>query len=155
MRSARLFLLALLSSAALAASEVTLVRVWSGPRTAESFERISEYFSGEENTGGQTIVRTQPTARAGFYWLIRTKTGAATDATIELSVIAPDAPAARTYTLPTRLPAGSHVTMAGLTGADWPQAEARPVAWRLRVLDGAGRELANEQSFLWVAPPSP
>jgi hypothetical protein len=55
----------------------------------------------------------------------------------------------------TRLPAGRHVTLAGLTGADWPQPEARPVAWRLRVLNGAGQELAAEQSFLWVASPSP
>lgn len=155
MRFVRNFLFALLSTAALVASDVSLVRVWSGPRTAESFERISEYFSGQENTGGQTIVRTQPGSRAGFYWLIRTKAGAATDARIELSVLAPDAPAARTYTLSTRLPAGSHVTMAGLTGADWPQPETPPVAWRLRVLDSAGRELATEQSFLWVAPPSP
>jgi hypothetical protein len=155
MRFVRLFLFVLLSTAALAASDVTLVRVWSGPRTAESFARISEYFSGEENPGAQTIVRTQPGSRAGYYWLIRTKAGTATEATIELSVLAPDSAAPRIYTLSTRLPAGRHVTLAGLTGADWPQPEARPVAWRLRVLNGAGQELAAEQSFLWVASPSP
>jgi hypothetical protein len=151
MRSVRLFLLALIPTAALLASDVTLVRVWTGPRTAESFERISEYFSGEENTGGQTVLRTQPAARAGYYWLIRTKTGAATDARIELSVLVAGTDTPRVITLPTRLPSGSHATMVGLTGEDWPNLEARPVAWKLRVLDAAGNPLATEESFLWVA----
>ncbi|GAB1488928.1 hypothetical protein MASR2M8_13760 [Opitutaceae bacterium] len=149
MRSVWLFLLTLFSTAALLGSDVTLVRVWTGPRTAESFERISEYFSGKENTGGQTILRTQTASRAGYYWLIRTQTRAATDARIELSVLVPGSHTPRVITLPTRLPTGSHATMVGLTGDDWPQLEARPVAWKLRVLDAAGNVLATEESFLW------
>ncbi len=155
MRSVRLFLLALIPTVALTASEVTLVRVWTGPRTADSFERISEYFSGEENTGGQTVLRTQPAERAGYYWLIRTRTAGPTEARIELAVLIAGSPTPRVVTVPTRLPSGSHATLVGLTGEDWPTLDARPVAWKLRVLDPAGRELAAEQSFLWAAPASP
>lgn len=151
MRFARFLLLTLVSAVPLLAGDVALVRVWTGPRTADSFDRISEYFDGQENTGGQTILRTQPGARAGRYWLIRTKAAVATDASIELVVLAPGTDIPRTHRLSTRLPAGSHVTMTGLTGADWPDPDVRPVAWKLRVLDAAGNELAAEQSFLWTA----
>jgi len=150
MQFARLFLLALIPAAGLLASDVALVRVWTGPRTADSFERISEYFTGEENPGGQTVLRTQPTARAGYYWLVRTRTDATTEARIELSVLTAGSPAPMVHALATRLPRGSHVTLVGLTGDDWPDLDARPVAWKLRVLDANGRELATEESFLWV-----
>lgn len=146
--------LVLLAPAATLAAELELVRVWSGPRTAESFERISEYFDGQENTSGQTVLRSQPAQRAGYYWLIRTRTADATAATVELAVLAPGESTARLYTFATRLPGASHVTMAGLTGADWPDIKARPVAWRLRVLGPDGRELAAEQSFLWTGAPT-
>ena len=59
------FLLFTLVSLARAA-DVELTRVWPAWRSAESFERISEYFDGQENTGRHTVLRTQPNARAGY-----------------------------------------------------------------------------------------
>ena len=146
-----LFLLALTPT--LHAADLKLVRVWPGYRTADSFSRISEYFSGKENTGDQAIVRSQGANRAGFYFLVRTETAAAVaGARVEVQVLLPGVEKPRTFTFPADVPAGSHVTLAGLTGPDWPGEKTQPVAWHLAVLAPDGTVLASEQSFLWSLP---
>ena len=137
--------------ATLSAAEVTFVRIWPAWRDADSFVRISEYFGGGENSGRQTVLRTQAGQRGGFYYLVRTSNpGAAlTGARFELKVIKPDSPTAKTYTFTTVVPANSHVFNLGLTGADWPGKDTQPVAWQLRLLAADGRELGSGQSFLW------
>ncbi|HZP60518.1 MAG TPA: hypothetical protein VFB27_09365 [Opitutaceae bacterium] len=137
------------------AAEVSFVRIWPGYRSAASFERISEYFDGAENSGGQTLLRSQPAERAGFYFLARLKNaGDAVVGTIfELEVVAPGSAAPHTFTFTADLPAGEHVFNLGLTGADWPDAKTRPVAWKLTVLAPGGAELARQQSYLWEKPP--
>ncbi len=154
MRPLPLLLLALLAApAALPAADVTLVRVWPGWRAADSFSRLSEYFSGLENDGGQTVLRSQPAERGGYYFLVRTQTDAAVPgARVELQVLLPGVEKPRTFTFPAALPAGSHVTLAGLTGSDWPGAKTAPIAWHLAVLDPKGAVLATTQSFLWAKP---
>ena len=145
------FLLPLALSITLPLSAFELVRVWPGSRTADSFDRISEYFTGRENPGGRTLLRSQPAERAGYYWLLRTRSPQPlAGVTIELTYTAPDAASPRTQVFHVDLPAGSHVTMVGLTGADWPDLETEPVVWRLRLLDRSGTELAHETSFLWT-----
>lgn len=149
------FLSLLFVAASLArATDVELLRVWPGWRDADSFERISEYFGGGENTGREIVLRTQPAARAGFYFLVRTKSAAAVPAArFELSVIRPDAPEAKTFTFAAALPAKETVFQLGLTGADWPGGkDARPVAWKLAVLSAAGAVLAEQKSYLWEKP---
>src|SRR5687767_6584559 len=81
------------SSAWSRAAEVELLRIWPGWRDAESFDRISEYFGGGENTGRHVVLRTQPDVRTGYYFLVRVKSAAALGAAkFELSVIRPDTP---------------------------------------------------------------
>lgn len=113
--------------------------------------RISEYFGGGENTGRETVLRTQPDQRRGFYFLVRTNnSGAAlSEARFELKIIKPDSPYAKTYTFPASVPAGGHVFNLGLTGADWSSEEVRPVAWQLRLLAADGSEVGSGKSFLW------
>jgi hypothetical protein len=151
MRFLTLFLCCAASLAA--ATELTVVRIWPSYRTAASFERISEFFSGQENAGGQIILRSQPEQRAGFYFLTRLKNpGAAlTGARVELSLITPASPEPKRFTgfAPTAVPAGTSVFQIGLTGEDWPDPGARPVAWQLRFLSADGAELLREKSFLW------
>ncbi|KXU37923.1 hypothetical protein AXK11_01900 [Cephaloticoccus primus] len=134
-----------------------LVRIWPGWRSADSFLRLSEYFGGGENRSGQTILRSQPSERGGFYFLTRIKNPGAewADVRFELQVIRPDSPHAKTYTFAATLTAGSHAYNLGLTGSDWtgwdgksPE-DTQPVAWRLRLLDAQGRELLSKSSFLW------
>ena len=133
------------------AADVEFVRIWPAWRTAESFDRISEYFDGQENTGSHTVLRSQPDTRAGYYFLVRTKTTLnAADAKFVLQIIKPDAPQAKTYTFPVGLIGREVVFNLGLTGIDWPDRKAHPVAWRLALLNGKGEELASRESFLWA-----
>lgn len=149
-----LALLWLAVPAALHAADVEIVRVFTGWRDAASFRRVSEYFTGKENTGGITILRTHPEQRAGFYWLVRVKNGGGrlAGARFELRVIPPDHPQPRHFAFPVDLPAGRALFDLGLTGGDWTKPDAGPAAWRLQLLDGTGKVLAVEKSFLWALP---
>lgn len=162
MRCAFAFLLlaaALLCSpgARLSAAEVEFKRVWPGWRTAESFERIAEYFGGGEDTGREVVLRTQPSERAGYYFLVRVKSGAEhRGARFQLEVIRPDGPEPNTHVLAATIPARETVYQLGITGGDWPGgAEASPVAWKLTLLDAGGRVLQEHHSFLWAKPRGP
>ena len=135
------------------AADVELTRVWPAWRSAESFERISEYFDGQENTGRHTVLRTQPNARAGYYFLIRAKAAAnTTGAKFVLQIITPEAPEPKTHTFPITLGPKEAVFDIGLTGTDWAGRKTHAVAWRLSVVNAEGRELASQQSFLWSNP---
>ncbi|MDB6094613.1 MAG: hypothetical protein JWM32_2175 [Verrucomicrobia bacterium] len=150
-----LILAFLLGSFAVAhAADVDFVRVWPEWRDAESFDRISEYFTGKENTGRETVRRSQVENRAGFYFVTRVRNNAGEQpaAKMVLSVIRPDAPQVRQYTFPVPLPRGETVYNLGLTGKDWPGNKARPVAWKLEVVSTDGTTLATSKSFLWEKP---
>lgn len=156
MRLPALFLLlATLTSAAFAA-DAKIVRLLPGYRTTASFQRLSEFLTGRENTGKETVLRSQPAARQGYYWFLRLENSGAAiaEATFELQVITPANPEPRTFTFHAPVGAGSRVFNVGLTGTDWPDAEAAPVAWLLRVRSPAG-ELVSAQSFLWSKPAAP
>jgi hypothetical protein len=146
---------ALGAAGALAAEPLAIVRVQTGWRPAESFKRISEYFDGQENTSGQVVARTHPESRAGFYFLVRVaNAGAPFEARVALEVIpsADVAPLKRAF--PVALPAGQAVLNLGLTGSDWSETKPHPVAWKLEILDGEGRVLAAEKSYLWDQQPA-
>jgi hypothetical protein len=152
---ASLIALTLGSTTALAGG-VEVVRLLPEYLPATSFVRVSEYFTGKENTRGATIVRTQPASRDGFYFNLRTKTDTAIElAWIELQVISPTSPQPRTESFAISLPRGSHLIRFGFTGTDWPGPKAHPVAWKLRLLGADGAELATEQSYLWSKPDAP
>jgi hypothetical protein len=138
----------------LRAADVEFVRVWPSWRDAESFERIGEYFGRPENTGRELVLRTQPDERAGYYFLVRVKNPTPTSgAKFALSVIRPDTPNPKEYSFPVTLAAKESVFQLGLTGADWPQGKkANPVAWKIALIGGDGRVLAEHKSFLWEKP---
>lgn len=149
----RLFLGLLLASTSLLA-EVTFVRVWPEWREAGSFVRIKEYFGAPEDTGRETVLRSRPDERAGYYFLVRTRNpgAAVSGARFELEIITPDSPLTKTFTFPADLPAREHVFLLGLTGEDWAGKKVQPVAWRLRLLSAEASELASARSFLWQMP---
>jgi hypothetical protein len=136
------------------ADGVEFVRVWPGWRDAESFERISEYFSGEENTGREIVVRTHPERREGFYYLVRVANEgeALQGAKFVLQVISPASPEPKTSTFPVEVPHRSKVFQLGLTGPDWPNSDVHPVAWKLELRSADDQVLASAQSFLWEKP---
>lgn len=155
LRSLLLFLAVSFVGTSLArAAEVELLRVWPGWRDAESFDRIAEYFGRGENTGRQTVLRTQAAVREGFYFLVRVKSASAlAGAKFELNVIRPDATEPKTFLFTAAVPAKETVFHLGLTGADWPGGQkANPVAWKLAVVAADGRVLAEHKSYLWEKP---
>ena len=154
MRLALTFVLLLGSLGAARAGDVDFVRVWPEWHSAESFERISEFFTGRENPGGQIVRRTQPAQREGFYFLVRLRNrGAAQPAArLVLSLIKPDSPQVRVHTFSLPLAAGESALNLGLTGADWPGRKIHPIAWKLEVLAADGTRLGLIQSFLWAKP---
>lgn len=136
------------------AAEVEFVRVWPAWRDAESFDRITEYFTGQEDSGRETFLRTTPDARAGFYYLVRVANHASefAGATFVLQLIRPDSTEPKTYTFPATITAGEPVFELGLTGPDFPNKKFRPVAWKLELRAADQRVLASQQSFLWAKP---
>ncbi|HUJ43041.1 MAG TPA: hypothetical protein VLW52_05470 [Opitutaceae bacterium] len=152
----RLLLVLALPAAAQAAG-LEIVRVFTSWRAAASFQSVGEYLDGREHTGGIAVLRSQPGARAGYYWLVRLKnSGAAfSGAKFVLQVITPAGPEPKTFVFATAVPAGRPVFQLGLTGSDWPGAKARPVAWHLQLLAADGRTLLAKESFLWELPGKP
>lgn len=142
----------MLTTAAVA-SDLTIVRVYTGWREAASFKRISEYFDGKENTGREIVLRSHPDQRTGYYFLVRLKNSAApVKASAHLELIGQGWPASRTTVFPLEIPAGATVFQLGLTGPEWQDARAQPIAWRLQVLTDSGEVLASEKSYLWERP---
>ena len=150
------FILFFASALAAFAADFKIVRVWPGYRAADSFDRISEYFGGGENSARRTVLRTQSGDRAGYYFLVRlVNPGAAQPGcTWQLQVILPTSAQPRTFAFATGIPADNNVFELGLTGADWPNAKTEPVAWKLVLQAADGRELVSQQSFLWDRPPT-
>lgn len=149
----RILALFLALATAATAAEVRLVRVFSGWREAGSFKRISEYFTGRENTGGVDVRRTRPEERGGYYFLVRTdNAGPARDVSFRLEIVTPESSKPRHFEFMAHLPAGGQVYQLGLTGADWPGREIDAMAWKLEVRDASGATLASEKSFLWEKP---
>ncbi len=148
-----LVLLTLAVSPALAAADLTIVRLFTGWRDAASFKRISEYFDGRENTGGEAVLRTHPDQRGGYYFLVRvTNRGVAGPITAQLHVITAAGAQPLAYRFAPAIGAGDTVFQLGLTGPDWPDAKASPVAWKLDLTDANGQILASEKSYLWEKP---
>jgi hypothetical protein len=144
------------SVAAASAAELKIVRLLPGYRTTASFQRLSEFLTGRENTGKDTVLRSQPAARDGYYWFFRLENRdvAIAEAVFELQVITPAGPDPKTFTFRAPVPHGTPVFYLGVTGADWPGPTDEPVAWSLRIRTAAG-DLAAAQSFLWSKPAAP
>jgi hypothetical protein len=146
------FVILSLFIATLAARATEIVRVWPEWRTDESFVRLSELFGGEEKSGSETFLRTNPEKRDGLYFLVRLAHASAVEGTLELSLILPGKLEPEVFKFPASVKAGSSVFQLGLTGGDWSDPKTEPVAWRVALVDASGAEQAAAESFLWSAP---
>ena len=123
---------------------------------AKSFKRISEYFTGRENPGNRLLCRSRPADREGLYFILSLdehsrKLPQGSQFVVEF--IRPDDPETQTIRIPVpeKRPRGKEIYL-GLTGDDWQDKTARPVAWRLRLVDASGEVIAERKSFLWERP---
>ncbi len=147
------FLLFALLAATASASDLKIVRVFTNWRDASSFKRISEYFDGKENTGGELVLRTHPEERSGCYFLLRVANGSTNVAVkLQLTLVTPTSAKPTTFAFPVDLKSGDTVINLGLTGADWPDKKANPVAWKIDLLGADGKSLASNASYLWEKP---
>ncbi len=134
---------------------VAFVRVFTGWKEGSSFKRISEYFDGKENTGGTTVLRTRPEQRSGFYFFTRVNNpGPAQSVKVLLEVVLPTDKQTKDFSFTTDLKPGSNLFDLGLTGDDWADPKANPVAWKIDLVTSDGRILASEKSYLWEKPGS-
>lgn len=149
---ARILMLGACLVLAVTARATEITRVWTEWRDGDSFVRLSELFGGPENPGDEIYLRTHPESRDGLYFLVRLAHASGGDGTFVLSVIKPGGTEPVVFKFPASVPAGSSVFQLGLTGADWPDAKAEPMAWHVALVDSGGAELAASESFLWSAP---
>lgn len=119
----------------------------------DAFLRIPEFFSGAEYEGIKVYCRSSDASRAGFYLVVKVSGSVAkipTQMLWSLDWVMPHVPRPRTKQIPIENPNifGKEVFI-GLTGEDWSGQSVQPLAWCLKLLDGEGREIAQNQSFLW------
>ena len=119
------------------------------------FQRISEFFSGEENPGERAIVRTDPQARDGFYFALHLGKQVhldpeTTQIRIEIVVGVEETARSHTFELPANWSSREELFL-GFTGAEWPE-DNRPLAWKVEALNSASNVLATYNSFLWKHP---
>ena len=122
-------------------------------RSAEDYERISEFFTGKENPGNRVIVRSTPENRQGMYFSVMIKDGvnslpADTKAVVE--VLHALSPETQTYTFPIPNSSKHHKELLiGITGENWPATKHKPMAWRIRLMNAEGEVLSADKSYLW------
>ena len=122
-----------------------------------AFQRISEYFTGRENTSGRVIERTYPQQRAGYYFIVslewhpHTTLPAGTQADIDFLRKNDPRPHHAHFVFSQSSGTFDEILL-GLTGADWTDRNLTIVAWKLTLKDAAGAVLADRQSFLWGFP---
>lgn len=135
---------------------VSVKSAYSREMGAEDFERISEFFTGQENTSGRLILRSQPDSRDGIYFILLLDTPAASlpaGSVFKGEVIRSDRslPLAFEWKVPAQAKSGKEVLL-GLTGADWNSEAINATAWRITLVDANGNSLAEFKSYLWQLP---
>ena len=121
--------------------------------TASDFQRVGEFFDGQERLGSRTVLRTQPEWRPGCYFVVALEGGATAwpeGVTAVLEVIPAGAvePMEFAFTRPAQNLRGNSIWI-GVTGSDWPGPRVQPLAWRVRWV-GPNEQMVGEwTSFLW------
>ncbi len=125
------------------------------------FRRISEYFTGNENTSGRIIERSDPQQRAGYYFILslefhpRTTLPTGTQADLDYIRKNHAEPLHQHFTFSADTGTWNEILL-GLTGSAWPDKDEAVVAWKITLKNAAGNVLADRQSFLWGIPdPAP
>ncbi|KAF0095215.1 MAG: hypothetical protein E1N59_1261 [Puniceicoccaceae bacterium 5H] len=123
---------------------------------APHFKRLSEYFTGREAPGNRIILRSTEGQRAGLYFILELSDDAAdapAGAHFHVQYIEPQKPDVQEYDFDLPAEGCDHDTVyLGLTGDEWPQEDALPLAFRISLVDAQGQELDAYQSFLWEMP---
>ena len=122
--------------------------------THYDFVRVSEYFTGKENTSGRVIVRSNETERDGLYLLLALdfpdKDSQPKPYKLVLQILDSESldPVTYSFLLSDHAIIQGELWL-GLTGEDWPTPKKKIMAWHLAVQAKDDSILTNNQSFLW------
>lgn len=125
-------------------------------KTEQDFKRISEFFTDEESTGSDVVVRSDPSVRDGLYLIVNLESSTVVPegSVAELAYLHPERAGVRTqrWTLPEFRAAPQRELRLGLTGKTWGKhlSRKRPAAWKLSVVSPDGETLVLRRSFLWT-----
>lgn len=125
---------------------------------SQKFYRISEFFTGIENTGKREIIRSDPKFRGGLYYILN------------LSCSIQDLPEGTSYLIhyyaaeankvlseefhPTDLKKKNvHTVFLGITHSD-EHNSSLPIAWKVQLLNKDRSVLVEKKSYLWEMPDS-
>ena len=118
------------------------------------FVRISEYFSGKENTSGQIILRSQENQRTGLYFHVLFRdigmVMPVQNPKLILKILDSESIDFKTHSFdlsPEVLQKGR--ILLGLSGEDWTSPQTTPIAWQIEIQSKNGEILADTQSYLW------
>lgn len=139
------------ASAGTSTAGVTIVRLWPAYRTAEAGERLVEFFGRPEPISDRIIRRSRPEQRGGYYFTVRLAPPGLPAGAVRwrLRYLAPGAPEVRTQDFDVTGQTGRALFELGLTGDDWLDPKAAPLAWHLALLGEKDAVLVSRQSFLW------
>lgn len=152
-RLMRLFcvLLMIFASSALTAKPLRILSVMNRNYCHNDFTRISEYFTGVEDTGGDTILRTDNCGRAGIYLVIslnKIVSQLSDGAFLKFSYIVSDSNEKKEITFNLDSSCGNTPWIfIGITGADFHGICQNLVAWSIEIYSNDDYALKN--SFLW------
>ncbi len=127
---------------------------WAQHLQTKSFQRISEFLTGRENTSGRVILRSREESRDGMYvvWLFPHMVSVPAGSFLRLDYIHSAAKSESTIHLPIVSPLAGREWLVGLTGTDWPDLDRKLLAWHVSLLDPNGRTLQEYKSYLWDMP---
>lgn len=128
-------------------------------KAANEFQRIPEYFTYEELSIFDCVLRSDPRERTGLYLIVGLENARKipADSYANLLYLRPDKHGIQrqTFVFPKRWQSTAVGELRlGLTGDAWPSSiqRSRPTAWRLTVRAPDGTLLVYRESFLWQLP---
>ncbi len=120
-------------------------------KSADDFKRLSEYVTDKENTGGNVVVRSDPSFRDGIYLILNIDIGAKVPAgsVAKLRYYRPDdhGEFVQEWELPEFVGMPTREILLGLTNREPPK---NLTAWHLEVVSPDGERLIERSSFLWL-----
>lgn len=146
--------LAVFICSAVIAPALTIKTAYNRYYEAGEIRPISAYFgSAISGQGFRTVVASQPERPEGQYFLLQLRDrGKASAAGARITYYAGEDRTARTHTWDLGGKELRRWLYLGLSGSDWTDAAAEPLAWHIEILDSEGRVIAEWKSFLWEMP---
>lgn len=148
-----LHLLLMFLVGASATNAAAIKKVTTKYQNADDFKTLSSYFTDGDNIGPRIIEKSQANSWDGLYFIVEFEDRPETfpnKYSVLLEVITPFSPQPRSYVYP--LSATDKFTWEiylGITGSDWPNPDAQPLAWKITISDIESTVISEKQSYLW------